>query len=398
MKLGLVAILLLVLSFATRNPFIALLLVCVSVIGLIRSHISKEEKKKDEQRLQLERQHQRKRESEQKRAEQREASHEMAKPQPAFSDDSHTETKYITLFNRPLVLHPDLEGLIWFADGPLKNYDPKHTRVQAGECDLTISISSNEEPSAIKTGLSIILPKDGDYIAPLGYYPSYAALSPEQRGRYIQFLSNPYQIIDIGYVFILYYGLERHLLMGDFDRAFDIVLRLRGIHSNDSFQYYSTGALVYSASRRNRKDKLQCFIDSVTNEFEKQAIPFDIFISVKAALSMNILPKEMMQYAASFAFTNKRYIQSDYSIFSEQLALALQEKYAESSFPIRLLHLDGLPASKAGLANYSISATFEVPDISADHSFIEAGASVLQEAHDRVKRIKRARNSMKASL
>jgi hypothetical protein len=50
---------------------------------------------------------------------------------------------------------------------------------------------------------------------PLGYWPSYARLTPEARRCYLEWLAmgrrNP--SIDIGYVFIFFYGLERRLLV-----------------------------------------------------------------------------------------------------------------------------------------------------------------------------------------
>ena len=50
--------------------------------------------------------------------------------------------------------------------------------------------------------------------------------------------------INIGYVFIFYYGLERHLFFGDAESAFDMILRLRQRHKNGSFMSYSSSALV----------------------------------------------------------------------------------------------------------------------------------------------------------
>jgi len=68
------------------------------------------------------------------------------------------------------------------------------------------------------------------------YYPNYSQLTPQQKGVYWKLLSNPYDSkFDIGFVFILYYGLERHLLNGNYEKAFRLILKLRDIHTNKSF-------------------------------------------------------------------------------------------------------------------------------------------------------------------
>ena len=63
--------------------------------------------------------------------------------------------------------------------------------------------------------------------------------------------------INIGYVFIYYYGLERNLLIGDFDTAFQEILLLTRIHNNKSFESYSYNALLFSSAFRNRFDICQ---------------------------------------------------------------------------------------------------------------------------------------------
>ena len=48
----------------------------------------------------------------------------------------------------------------------------------------------------------------------LGYYPTYARISPNQRANYLRWLSNGRvdPLNDIGYAFLFFYGLERRLL------------------------------------------------------------------------------------------------------------------------------------------------------------------------------------------
>ncbi|MCI0564532.1 MAG: TerB N-terminal domain-containing protein, partial [Nitrososphaera sp.] len=94
---------------------------------------------------------------------------------------------------------------------------------------LTVSISANgvscapmkaADPSTIFTRLAVRAPRDMASVPHPPYYPSYMELSPEQRWVYLSWLKDVRQPIYIGYVFIYYYGLERHLLLGDYDSAF----------------------------------------------------------------------------------------------------------------------------------------------------------------------------------
>ena len=94
---------------------------------------------------------------------------------------------------------------------------------------------------------------------PLPYWPSYHDASPQQRSRYLDWLadgrSDPQ--IEIGYLFIYFYGLERRTIVDDADHAAIVeeVLRLRGIYrASRSFQRYATALLwlILSLTRTRR--------------------------------------------------------------------------------------------------------------------------------------------------
>lgn len=296
---------------------------------------------------------------------------EEAKPieEPRESVRANRVVKHKSLHNADLKLHPDLEGLIWFSDGAMKN------------CPDSLEF----DPSAIQTSLPIVVPTSVNDVSPLGYYPSYSGMSDFQRGVYIRYLSDPYQKIDIGYVFVLYYGLERYLLSANYKRAFDVILKLRDVHKNASFQSYSATALIYTAILHDRKDLLKVFIQSIDTEHEKQ-IPFDIFVLSKKAFFNGIYPEELIKYASSFGFTNKRYMVANYSSFVSHLSNVLIEKFGTAAYPTESLQIAELPTVETrAFANYTLKQTISIADISYAHQFIEEGAAMLQEAHNRVK-------------
>ncbi|MBW4093004.1 MAG: hypothetical protein HIU82_18175 [Proteobacteria bacterium] len=82
---------------------------------------------------------------------------------------------------------------------------------------------------------------------PLGYWPSYGAITPECRRRYLEWLASGKRApdADVGYVFLYFYGLERRLLLEEppAEEVRTLVQeldRLRAIYAgNKSFDGYS---------------------------------------------------------------------------------------------------------------------------------------------------------------
>jgi hypothetical protein len=122
-------------------------------------------------------------------------------------------------------IHDDVKSLLWFGDGKYKNItreqmssDGEYYEIGGYRIKIRYHGGADIEPSLILMNLPIKQPVDEMLIPRPPYYPQYVGLTPEQRWIYLKLLINPYNDkIDIGYVFILYYGLERHLLHGDFD-------------------------------------------------------------------------------------------------------------------------------------------------------------------------------------
>lgn len=105
--------------------------------------------------------------------------------------------------------------------------------------------SSNHDASLIDPALPVA--RSSASAGPLGYWPSYGAITPECRRRYLEWLASGKQApdADIGYVFLYFYGLERRLLL-EKPAAEEVrtlvgeLRRLRAIYAgNKSFDGYS---------------------------------------------------------------------------------------------------------------------------------------------------------------
>jgi uncharacterized tellurite resistance protein B-like protein len=100
-----------------------------------------------------------------------------------------------------------------------------------------------------------------------GYWPSYSDVSPGVRAKYLRWLAGGRKdpAIDLGCVFLFFYGLERRLLLADTEGGavpdaeaqtlIDEVERLLGIYgSNGSFRSYASGFLQLARTRHGVVD------------------------------------------------------------------------------------------------------------------------------------------------
>lgn len=93
-----------------------------------------------------------------------------------------------------------------------------------------------------------VAPSGSDCLEKLPYWPSYHAATPEQRSRYLDWLAGGRKdpSIEIGYVFIYFYGLERRILVDNAEHAAvaEEILDLRSVYETSrSFYRYSTSLL-----------------------------------------------------------------------------------------------------------------------------------------------------------
>lgn len=271
--------------------------------------------------------------------------------------------------------------LLWFKDGNLKNYVPM-PRKKSSSGMITLSIYGAEEPSAISIKDVIgtpIFPAPG-----LSYFPSYKELCPEARGNYLHWLRDITQPIDIGYVFIFYYGLERHL----FDcsskslEAFETIELLRKYHDNPSFQSYSQIALLGAAIKLGRKDLLERAL------LNKQYFLDNFTLACYSLLEIPLTANDLIAMASQVGFYNKRYIKQQPVLFVNCLKDKLREKFGIDGFLIGKPYLNESNKIKQRLAaNISLEdiAAIDVYSIRENPRFRQDVATLLNDTHETVK-------------
>jgi len=279
--------------------------------------------------------------------------------------------------------------LLWFSDGPLKNYvrTENTESFEAGPFRFTVSFGPGE-PSAIGVNLPVDQrPAVWDSIPDPSYYPAYETLDPAQRRKYLEWLTNVERDIQIGYVFVFYYGLERHLFFGRVDEAFDMVLRLRKSHHNRSFAYYSDAALTASAVFHNRPDLFMKYASAAPGSAAPEVSA--LFLMAKAALDIAVTAEEIMSMSRKVGFTNHRYITRNPDLFVAALGTLLERDYGQHSIPLSLFPVTEWPKEpEMVVANISFAQeqrTIPVPQLFGCVRFQQAIIALLREAHDMVK-------------
>lgn len=294
-------------------------------------------------------------------------------------------------------IHNDIEDLIWFINGPKMNYNPdkdiKMNEFYVGDTRyiLKISFSGSTEPSAIDTKLVIGDIKNVSAVEKLPYFPSYSSLTPEQRAAYLKFLSNPYdESFEIGYAFILYYGLERFLLTERFEKAFETIIKLRDSHNNGSFQFYSGNALVLSCIYNKRPDMMIKFLKSVDKEFELK-FSDNLFLLSAYSFGIPLYSNDIIRLAKTFEFNNKNYISKYPEMFNDTMKEIIEKKLGRDSVLLDDIlskaEFKKLRTEKMKMfANISISEEeVGVPLIAESFKIKKTFNDILVETHEMVK-------------
>jgi hypothetical protein len=284
----------------------------------------------------------------------------------------------------------DVLHLLWFRDGPLKNIPDEEfnkNTINIGGYSLHISFKGAFEPSAISMKDVIRKPANPENVERPPYYPEYAQIAPEQRWMYLNWLKNVDSDINIGYVFVFYYGLERHLFFGDYDSAFNMVLRLRSVHKNSSFLSYSSTAIILSCMLHNRADMFLRFLNTVSDVHELYVSP--LYLIAKRGLGMKLVAPEIVSLAGSVDFRPRTYIYDQREVFQTHLQSLLQKTNEHGALDLKEFSPDECPTRKIIVAaNISLppeQRSIEVPDISRHPQFRRIVLELLQQTHENVK-------------
>ena len=227
----------------------------------------------------------------------------------------------------------EIVDLMWFFNGPLKNLDV-----------------DTKEPS----GISFSLPVHKNVqSSKMDYYPAYNQMTPDQRYTYLTWLTDIDQPIDIGYVFVFFYGLERMITTPKYEEAVQMIHKLKIHHSdNGSFNAYSDSSLAYSALLHQ---------DPAPTQYIHGTNATMLMLS-KATFNHRLTATEIMSTSRDFGWDNTRYIKNEPTLFKRNLLLGLQSMYHQDYYPIPE-KIDQVPRTQLHLANLTIATEERVVDL-----------------------------------
>ena len=298
--------------------------------------------------------------------------------------------------------HPDIASLLWYGDGPQKNWDypdypndpPNlggHTHevahavfdLDGGRQMIWEFHDNTREPSAIFSALPVY--QEGK-VPPVPGYPRWFKLTPGQRWNYLRYLENPYQSVEIGYAFLLYYGLERHLYFGNYHAAVPVIFRMRGILDHPSFWFYSSNALMIAAYRREDQSTMRRVLD----DYATHAGDFNLCMWAHVSAGKPLSAHELILYRSKFGFRNARYIRSQPEDFERALLDFLRHEYSCAGLPYTGPLFDLPDTWIPAAANWTMFGRWGFgPDFTQDAAFTAAGKSALQAAHNQIKKARK---------
>ncbi|CAG4911635.1 TerB N-terminal domain-containing protein [Paraburkholderia saeva] len=251
---------------------------------------------------------------------------------------------------------------------------------------------STDDPSTIYVKLPVNHNRPGDIVPKMGYFPSYARMTPEQRWLYLSWLRDVTAPIDIGYVFVYYYGLERHLVHGDFEGAIEEILLLRKHHNQGSFNAYSSAALVHSCLMRKRADVLmRLYQEHGLDYFENSSL------LLLHAQGLDLTPDMLLRLVliTQIEGVTKKYVKENIDLFRESLMAILHEDFGRDSYPFAgkydMSKVKGI--SYAIFANISLAPevrTPALPNLLHHKPFVDEVGSFFRRVHEETKRRKAA--------
>lgn len=281
-----------------------------------------------------------------------------------------------------LLIPEPTKSLLWVTDEDTSNIE------HAGSINLVVSAdgfyqkenSYFSEPSLIWKKLPI--EPNNELIEEAMYWPSYSSFSPKARYQYLHWLRDVTQPTNLSYVFLYFYGLERHLLVGEYDLAVDEIARLIKAHPKKSFVQYASQSLIVASLAKERLD----IIDRVPSLLEEE---IDEALALRVIKGTTMTPDDIISIASKVGFTNKRYIKLYPEVFSDELQTHIDRfegKYGKLLSVFKLQDFKKAPSTV--FANLSIPERIRhisTPIILDDERFKTGIRSLLQAAHNSVK-------------
>jgi len=220
----------------------------------------------------------------------------------------------------------NVKSLLYFSEEmpPLPTQRGTNIKADGSFPDMKISLTeefsgnAQHDPSTIYFPLPISTPSKDSDVPPPARNPAYRELTAEQRYVYLSWLQDIARHAYEGYRFLFLSGLERQMLTGDFDAAWNMILKLRADALGCYFFLPASTNSLFTACIMNRTDL-----------FHKMAYLYDelpwndMQILAKHYTRNPISPVEAL---GLIKVKNKRYIENFPTEYAEEMEKLLVEK------------------------------------------------------------------------
>ena len=232
----------------------------------------------------------------------------------------------------------------------------------------------------------------------MGYWPSYAEASPNERRAYLNWLSEgrSHPDCDIGYVFLFFYGLERRVIVDsrddpaareDWPAIVDELRRLLSIYGekSGSFQRYAGELLSWIE------------LDGASGQLYKQPVPefprtYEIPPYVRLALGQAAVDRAPLPAQMALAWVRlspEIYLRTAATRCPDEFERLFVQRYHEILGPGLVLPKNRTKlkfvyqAASAGLRGSNITLAFgDIPDITALTAPIKKLAEIVNQCTD----------------
>lgn len=285
-----------------------------------------------------------------------------------------------------LLIPEPTRSLLWITDEDTSKIE------HAGSITISISMSDegvqvDEKKNGFYSEPSLIWKKlpvkpNNDLAQEAMYWPSYSAFYPETRYQYLHWLGDITQPTNLSYVFLYFYGLERHLLIGDYDAAVDEIARLLKAHPKKSFVQYASQSLIIASLGKKRLD----IIERIPSLLEEE---IDEALALRIIKGTSMTPDDIISISSKVGFNNKRYIKLYPDVFKEELQKEIYKYENQFGNLLSNFNLEDFKHEETAVfANSSIPESIrfiKVPVILEDPKFSTGIKNLLQSSHDNVK-------------
>lgn len=265
--------------------------------------------------------------------------------------------------------------LLWFENGPYKNYSLTYQdKINIGR-DLKFFRHSfgAGEPSSIdlylpisECSMELALEKP----CPEFYSTTYRELTPNQKYIYLKWLSDFSIPVDITYVFIFYYGLERHLVSDNEilkQKAINMIIKLWSrFNTHKSFESYVCNTLLqYFIQQKDYKQ-----IEAIINMISSQLKEFGPNLTDYKIMLYNKIDIQDIKYCQNFLTKAARtIIERLPEGWEKELEQFFVKKYGTPYIPIPVDNTKNIKTSYLkAYANLSIRDKAKTTPIFAFHS------------------------------